>query len=75
MFEIGSRVTVHDRKMKTHSMSGEVIFIDETLEKKKIYGVIIELRNIEDKLTGKKRIMNFLEDQLNKELIIEVKDV
>ena len=55
IMKVGDRITVHDRKMKTHTFSGEITSIEETLENKKIYNVLIEMRNIEGKLTKVKK--------------------
>ena len=64
-YEIGDNVVVNDRGMKTNSFKGEVIGIEPNTDVP-VYNVSVEMRDKEDKLTGKTRMINFLEHQLTK---------
>lgn len=65
-YEIGDKVIVHDRGMKTNSFKGKVIGIEPNSDAS-VYNVEVEMRDKDDKITGNFRIINFLEHQLTKE--------
>ena len=64
-YKVGDRVTVNDRGMKTNGFNGEVVGIEPN---SKVYNVLIELKDKNDKLTGTTKVTNFLVNQLTKEV-------
>jgi len=72
MFKIGDKVQIHDRKLKTHGFRGEILGIDETIEKTKIYTVQVVVLDKDNKPTKNKKVINALEGQLDR--IIETLD-
>ena len=69
-FEIGDKVVVNDRGMKTNSFNGEVTGIESNTDRP-VYNVLVNMKDKHDKLTGVSRNINFLEHQLAK----AIKDV
>ena len=65
-YEVGDSVIINDRGMKTNSFKGEVLGIEPYTDVP-VYNVKVEMKDKHDKLTGKFRIINFLEHQLTKE--------
>lgn len=63
-YKVEDIVEVADRKMKTHGFSGRVLSIETTLENKNIYMIELDVLNMEQKPTGKKKVVNLLEEQL-----------
>ena len=66
-YKVGDKVIVSDRGMKTNSFNGEVTGIEPNTDVP-VYNVLIEMKDKNDKLTGKFRNINFLENQLTKEV-------
>ena len=66
-YKVGDKVVVHDRGMKTNNFRGIVTGIEPNTNAA-IYNVLVEMRDINNKITGVKRNVNFLERQLTKEV-------
>lgn len=66
-YSIGDRVTVNDRGMKSNNFNGEVVGIEPNTDVE-VYNILVELKDKNDKLTGKSRVINFLGHQLTKEI-------
>lgn len=60
-FKLKDRVTIHDRKLKTHGNSGSIISIEKTIEGTNIYMVQVEINKT-------KKVANYLAHQLLKEV-------
>lgn len=66
-FKIGDKVVVHDRKLKVHTFSGEILGIEPSKEAR-IYNVLVKIQDKNGNDTKTTKHINLLENQLTKEI-------